>query len=422
MTLLQLSWKNLLDKPWAMFLSLLLFSLGIGLISLLLLLDHQLQEKFEKNLAGIDLVIGAKGSPLQLILNSMYHIDTPTGNITLQEARPFLHPEHPLIEQAIPLSMGDNYRGYRILGTIPEILSWYDAGVARGRIWERNFEATIGAAVAQELGLELGERFHSSHGFTDDASLAHDDARAFEVVGILAPTGTVIDQLILTTTQSFWLVHEHQGQEEAVHEKDDSTAGEGAENRPPSLLEASPDREITSLLVKFRGRNFQTLNLQRTINENTEMQAASPAIEINRLFTLIGSGEQMLRALAVVITVVSGISIFIALFSSLRDRRYELALMRVMGASPARLFFLLILEGLILAGLGYLTGLAISHGGMMVVASVMKSGYRYTFDAWQFLPQEVLLLAGALLIGFLAALLPARQAARTDIAETLSGR
>jgi putative ABC transport system permease protein len=266
----------------------------------------------------------------------------------------------------------------------------------------------------------LGDRFHSSHGFTDDASLAHDDAQAFEIVGILAPTGTVIDQLILTTTQSFWLVHEHQGQE-AVHEKGDSTVIEGAVNPPPSLLEASPDREITSLLVKFQGRNFQTLNLQRTINENTEMQAASPAIEINRLFTLIGSGEQVLRALAVVITVVSGISIFIALFSSLRDRRYELALMRVMGASPARLFFLLILEGLILAGLGYLTGLAISHGGMMVVASVMKSGYRYTFDAWQFLPQEALLLAGALLIGFLAALLPARQAAQTDIAETLSG-
>ncbi len=420
MTLLKLSWKNLLDKPWAMFLSLLLFSLGIGLISLLLLLDHQLQEKFEKNLAGIDLVIGAKGSPLQLILNSMYHIDAPTGNITLQQARPLLHPKHPLIEEAIPLSMGDNYRGYRILGTIPEILSWYDAGVAEGRIWAHNFEATIGAAVAQELGLQLGDRFHSSHGFTEDASLAHDDAQAFEIVGILAPTGTVIDQLILTTTQSFWLVHEHQDQE-AVHEKGDSTVIEGAVNPPPSLLEASPDREITSLLIKFRGRNFQTLNLQRTINENTEMQAASPAIEINRLFTLIGSGEQVLRALAVVITVVSGISIFIALFSSLRDRRYELALMRVMGASPARLFFLLILEGLILASLGYLIGLAISHGGMLIVASVMKSSYRYTFDAWQFLPQEVLLLAGALLIGFLAALLPARQAAQTDIAETLSG-
>ena len=148
MNLLQLSWKNLTFKPLSMLLSVVLFALGVGLISLLFLLNNQLEKNFEKNLAGVDLVVGAKGSPLQLILSSMYHIDAPTGNITLKEARPFLNPKHPLIKQAIPLSMGDSYRAYRIVGTTPEILEFYEAEVAEGKIWKSNFEVTIGASFA----------------------------------------------------------------------------------------------------------------------------------------------------------------------------------------------------------------------------------------------------------------------------------
>ena len=127
MNLLNLSWKNLVNKPLSMMLSLVLFALGVGLISLLFLLNQQLQDKFEKNLAGIDLVVGAKGSPLQLILSSMYHIDTPTGNISIQEATPFLRPGHPLIERAVPLSLGDSHKGYRIVGTTTDILAFYNA-------------------------------------------------------------------------------------------------------------------------------------------------------------------------------------------------------------------------------------------------------------------------------------------------------
>ena len=150
------------------------------------------------------------------------------------------------------------------------------------------------------------------------------------------------------------------------------------------------------------------------------MQAATPAIEINRLFSLMNTGEQALRILAIVITFVSGLSIFISLFSSLKDRKYELALMRTMGAGPSKLFFLIILEGLLLAIMGYVIGIILSHGGMNFVAGAMKDAYRYSFSAWEFLRQEWYLLFGALAIGFLAAILPAWQASRTDIAETLT--
>ena len=117
MNLLQLSWKNLINKPLSMLLSLVLFALGVGLISLLLILNKQMQEQFDKNLAGIDLVVGAKGSPLQLILAGMYHIDAPTGNVPIQSAKAFMNPKHPLIKRGIPLSMGDSHQGYRIVGT-----------------------------------------------------------------------------------------------------------------------------------------------------------------------------------------------------------------------------------------------------------------------------------------------------------------
>ncbi len=436
MTLLQLSWKNITFKPLNTGLSIILLALGIGLISLLLLLQKQLQDNFERNLAGVDLVIGAKGSPLQLILSSMYHIDAPTGNVTLGEVRPFLRPGHPLIEQAVPLSMGDSYRGYRIVGAVPDMLAWYGGAIGQGKIWEDNFEATVGAGAARELGLAIGDQFKSSHGLMDEEDMDFDHDESFEVVGILEPTGTVLDQLILTTPQSFWLVHDHEEDDAEDHEEEahdhDHEEGEQdhdhaehehdhAEEEEKSLLAADDDREITALLVRFKSRtNFQALNMQRAINENTDLQAATPAIEINRLFSLLSVGEQVLRALAVVIIIVSGLSIFISLFSSLRERRYELALMRVMGASRSRLFFLIVLEGLLLAAIGGALGLLLSHGSMQLVAGFMEEAYRYRFSPWQFLPAEGWLLAGALLLGFIAAALPAVQASGTDISETLA--
>lgn len=470
MNTFQLSWKNLRYKPLSTLLILVLFSLGVGLISLLLLVENQLRENFEKNLAGVNLVIGAKGSPLQLILSSMYHIDAPTGNITLKEARPFLNPKHPFIDQAIPISLGDNHKGYRLVGTSQDILKLYKAQVASGKVWERNFEVNIGANVAKELNMKIGDEFKSSHGFVDEVDMKHDHAQAFKVVGILAPTGSVIDQLLLTTTQSFWLVHEHgeeehqedegeedheheadhdhdadKGHSEEDHEKDkhseheqddhDHKAGEHEEHDhegddhdheaalnaiPKPIFAENDSAEITSLLIKFKALNFQTLNMQRNINENTDLQAATPAIEIARLYTLMGTGEQVLRLLAAVIIFVAGLSIFISLYSSLKERKYELALMRVMGAAQKKLFFLLITEGILLALMGFVIGTLLSHLGMQLLASFMKDAYRYSFTAFQFLPQEWFLLIGALLFGFIAAVIPAVQASRTDISETLT--
>ena len=473
MNLLQLSWKNIINNRLSTILSLILFALGVGLISLLLTINHQVQDKFDKNLAEIDLVIGAKGSPLQLILCNMYHIDNPTGNVFISEVKPFLKPGHPLIETSIPISVGDSHKGYRIVGTTHDILTLYKGELREGSIWQRPMEVVVGATVAGQLDLKLGDEFKSSHGLIEDPNLVHDDAHSLRVVGILNSSGSVLDQLILTSTESVWNVHDHAPEmpempeetpqneatsdnhdhaghdhdhdhghdhdnhdhdgdgkpDHAAEDHDDHAGHDHANHDHDHDADASfsqkplwemEDKEITALLIKYKGRSFQTLNLPRNINDNTDLQAAVPAIEINRLYSMMGVGMDALEWLARIIVLVSGLSIFISLFSSLRERKYELALMRVMGATPGKLFLLIILEGLLLAFLGYILGMLLSHLAMGLLGGYMSDAYKYSFQAWSFLKEEGYLLLGALGIGLIAAIIPAIQARNTDISETLT--
>jgi putative ABC transport system permease protein len=422
MNLLKLAWKNLTAKPLSMLLSLLLFALGTGLVALLLLLNQQLQEKFDKNLANIDLIIGAKGSPLQLVLCNMYHVDNPTGNVDIADIKPFLNPNHPLLAKAVPVSVGDSYKGYRIVGSTLDFPELYHAQLHEGRLWQSTMEVAIGATVAAKAQLHIGDTFLSAHGLVDAEEMLemHRTDVRFKVVGIFAPTGSVLDQLILTNTQSIWAVHEHEAQETAAGHEHAHDASPLAHLDSITDLRQAPERQITALLLRFKGRNAQTLNMARGINENTKLQAASPAIELNRLYSMMGAGETLLRAIALVIMAVSGISIFISLYNSLKERRYELSLMRVMGASPRRLFLLIILEGTLLSLVGCAIGIALGHVGMELLAGVMESTYRYTFSGWVFLKEETYLLLAAMGIGLLAAVLPALQAFSMDISATLS--
>jgi len=372
----------------------------------------------------------------------MYHIDDPTGNVKIKDVKPFLSGRNPLIEKAIPLSLGDSYKGFRIVGTTQDYPELYNVKINEGKIWKNNFEATIGADVAKIVNLKIGDTFYSTHGFLSDGMNGHDHGE-FKVVGIFQKSNSVIDQLILTTTQSIWEVHanhdepvitedstateetdNHEGHDHAAHEGHDHHDHDGHNHaaEPKPLIE-EVDQEITSILIKFKEsskKSFQALTMLRGINENTEVMAASPAIELNRLYDNMSLGESFLRNLAMIIVFVSGLSIFISLFSSLRDRKYELALMRVMGATPSKLFILIILEGLLLAVIGYVIGIILSHLGMSIFAGQMEDKYHYSFTAMKFLKEEFYLLGGALLIGFIAAVIPAIQAFKTDISQTLT--
>ncbi len=414
MNILKIAIKNILKNPLNLLMSTVLFGLGVGLITFLLLFNTQLKEKFDKNLANIDLVVGAKGSPLQLILCNMYHIDYPTGNIDIKDARPVLRDSHPLIEQAIPLSLGDNYKSYRIVGTNHDFIGLYKGKIAQGQLWKKDLEVTIGSVVAIETGLKIGDKFSSAHGFNMDDHI-HDN-QSFIVVGVLEGTGSVMDQLIMTNTASIWKVHSHEEGEDHDHADHDHDH----DNSNAHLLQHT-DQQITAVLIQYRNKtNFQALNFGRNINDNTEMQAASPAIEINRLYNMIGIGTDVLHGLAILIACVSALFIFIMLFKSMRERKYELAIMRVLGAGRSKLFLLIIFEGLLLAMIGYVIGILIGHAGMELVSKFLKADFRYTFTGMRWIPEEIYLLAAALILGLIAAIIPAFQAAKTDINKTLT--
>lgn len=425
MQFFKLAFKNLFHRPLNLALSLILFALGVGLISFLLLFNAQVKEKFEANLAGIDLVIGAKGSPLQLILCNMYHIDNPTGNIKIKDAKAFLNPRHPLLKKSVPLSLGDNYRSFRIVGTNHDILSLYGGQIKEGSLWKKDLEVTLGATVAHKAGLKIGDAFVSSHGFDEDPDLAHDHAK-FKVSGILKGTGTVLDQLILTNTASIWEMHAHAEAAAEDHEDHDHSHAAADtldphehDNSNLDLL-AHPEEQITSILVQYKSAsNYQALNMPRAINENTSMQAASPAYEINKLYDMIGTGTETIRYIALLIAVVSLISIFISLYQSMKQRKYELALLRVMGSSRAGLFLLILIEGLGIAFLGWLCGMVLSHVGMSILGNYLTEDFGYDFQAWVLLEEEWYLFFISLALGAVAALVPAWKAANTDINQTL---
>jgi putative ABC transport system permease protein len=413
MNLFQISWRNLTDKPLSSFLSGLLMTFGITIISLLLLLNKQLDDQFRKNIKGIDMVLGAKGSPLQLILSSIYQIDSPVGNIPLDEAERLTR--NPMIKTAIPLAMGDNYKSFRIIGTNKKYLDHFEATVGQGHLFEKDLDVVIGPRVANGAGLKLGDTFSGAHGL-DQEGEEHADSK-YKVVGILNPTNTVTDQLILTPVSSVWAIHEH-GHGEAGAGPHAEEADHDAEAHEGEEAHDEEPREITSMLIKFR--NPMGMMLARGINTNSKLQAALPNIEINRLFSLLGVGVETLRGLAIAIMLISGISVFVSLYNSLKERRYEMALMLSMGATRAQLFGMLVLEGLVLALIGFILGVVFSRIGLWLFSSTVSSEYHYDLSEFSILPEEWVLLGVAILIGLLAAALPALGVYRMNISRTLA--
>lgn len=424
MSVIKLVWNYLLAKPLNTVLNIVLLALGIAVITLLLLFNNQLQENISRNGRGIDLVVGAKGSPLQLILCNIFHIDFPTGNIKLNEAERIA--KNRLIKQAIPLALGDSYNGFRIVGTNQLYADLYEMQLQEGVWWKKNLEVTIGSNVAAIGKLKIGDAFASAHGMTEGGH-SH-DAHQFKVVGIMKPSNTVIDNLIFTNVESVWIMHEEHAEGEEVdhhHDDDADHDHEVAVDFKPSVLVPSVSandstHEITAMLLDYRSP-MGAVQMPRMVNSQSSLQAASPAFETARLFSILGVGVDILMAFAYVLIFISALSIFIALYNSLKERRYDLAIMRSMGASRLKLVFTILLEGMVLTVLGSLLGLALGHGVLALMTNLVEETQKAGVTALVFYTEEWILLAGSLLLGLLCAIIPALQAYRTDISKVLAG-
>lgn len=400
MKTLALAWTYLWSRPLAAALNLLLLSLGLASITFLILVSNQLDKAFERDLQGIDLVVGAKGSPMQLILSGVFHIDAPTGNVPLKAVLEL--EKHPLVAQVIPLSLGDSFQGFRIVGSSHDYIAHYRAQLAQGKLWTQPMQVVLGAVSARKLGMTVGQTFVGSHGLAAGGH-AHGE-NFYTVVGVLATSGSVLDRLILTDSASVWQVHE-------VH-------GKAEEETKEHLLE---QREVTLALLRYK-TPLAAMSLPRYVNGSTGMQAAAPAIEITRLLSMLGLGTDVLRAFAGVLLLTAGLSVFIALWSAVRERRGDLALLRMLGAPPIKLASLLLLEalwlGLLAAALGLLAGqgMAIALGWLLRLDNSLLIGGMVWPKALSLVP------AIALAVSMLAALLPALGAYRVSVLELLQGR
>ncbi len=391
------------SRPLAAVLNVLLLALGLASINFLLLVQHQVQNSFERDLQGIDVVVGAKGSPLQLILAGVFHIDVPSGNIPLVDVREL--EKNPQVKKLIPISVGDSFAGYRIVGTTVDYINLYNAKMDKGQMWTQPMQAVAGysaAAAMAQRGLQPGTPFVGNHGLGEKGH-PHGEA-PYNLVGTLQKCDCVLDRLILTMTESVWQVHEK------------ATALNASDQQ--ALEEA---REVTMAIIQYTSP-MAAVSFPRFVNTTTDMQAAAPAVEMTRLFKLLGVGADVLRGFAAVLLLIATISLLIALWNALRERQADWAMLRMLGAPPRRIASVLVWQALILTALGGVSGLLLGHLLTGLVGYMLSADKSIPITGWLWLPEQLWVLCATVLLALLAALLPVWQAYRLDVLKILQTR
>lgn len=423
MTSLGLAARQLARRPVETGLNAVIMGLGVAMITLVLLAHDQFGERLARDARGIDLVVGAPGSPLQLTLAAVYHVDVPPGNMPLA-AREHIARDA-AVETVIPLALGDNYRGFRIAGTEPAYARHYGAEVTVGRLWQRSMEAVIGAEVARRTGLAPGDRFAAAHGL---GAGGQDHGYApYEVVGVFDDTGSVLDRLILTAVASVWDIHErdHVGSAERTHDGDGDSDhahehehAQAAGSDPSAAPAPGGERRVTALLVRYASP-IAASRVPEMIQRETPWQTAEPAFQSARLMSLIQPAVAGLRVFGALLVLASLLAVFAVLYQNLRERRYDLAVMRAIGARRVDVFRLTLIEGLLMVGLGLAVGLALGHGATAAAGAWLAEGRALGLTGRDWAPGQTALVLGVILAGTLTAALPAWLAARIEAASTL---
>lgn len=394
MNLLYLALQSLRQRALHTFLCVLMTAFSVMAGVMIILASGHVHDRIERDTAGVDLVVGAPGSPLQIILSSLYHIDIPTGNLEASVAADIAR--DPAVAQSIPLALGDNVKGFRIAGTTPDFIALYGGVYDTGQVWQGLMQAVAGATAAHALGMSPGTRFSGAHGLAEGG---HHHEETYQVTGILKPTGTVIDRLILTSVASVQDLHEHA--HDHHHEDDEHAEG-----------------EITALLVKVRSPR-DLINFPRALNRDGLAVAASPAMELARITSALGLSSRIVMGVAVGLMLMAALSIFSGLASSLQTRAHDIAVMRLLGMPRHKIFALMMLESFLTTMAGLLAGLAAGHIGFAAMADIVPSLQASQATGAVVYISEVYLAGAVLLAGLCAALVPACRAFRLDAGRLL---
>ena len=372
--------------------SILLMILGVTIITLSVLVNQITKNTFTKNNPNLDVVVGAKGSPLQLVLSSIHHIDIPTGNISYKNAKKIM--KHPAIKFGVPISLGDNFQNYRIVGTDKKFLKLYDAELEIGSIWEKPMQSVIGSNVANFTKLKIDKFFVGSHGLIDTGDI-HSE-QPYKVVGILKKTGTILDNLIITSLDSVWNLHSNQN----------------------DILKNSDNLEVTALLLKYKNKT-SVFSFPRLINKNTSMQAASPNLEISKLFKLTGGAHKIINYLSIIIVSLSFAGILFTLLNNINERKYDLAILRTLGFTMERIFSIILIEGMTISILGSFIGLILGGIVYKCIEFFSLLGRNIVTGQLDFIYEILTIWFVILIISFLTCLIPCIKVYKQNIRNTL---
>jgi putative ABC transport system permease protein len=410
MSLWHIAWGYLWSRKLTTLLTVLSVALGVGLIYSVLTLREETRKRFEEEGQSFDIVVGAKGSPLQLVLSSLYFMDMPTGNIRLSDYETIK--KHEDVKAAFPISMGDTYRGFRIVGTIPAIFDyvWTNPitgaerktfNLADGRYFERPMEAVVGSAVARVEGLKVGDTFIGAHGFMELGELGHSHEKdPYTVVGVLQPSGTPNDRAIFCSQDSVW----------EVHKKDE--AGDGGD---------LASDEVTAVLVELESPTLR-FQFEEYVNDNLNAMATVPIEKIANLYeSILGTAKSVLLAVGYLVVVISAISILIGLYLSILQRKRDLAVMRALGASASEIVGSVLIEAFLVTVLGVVAGWLVGNAVSWGIGLYLARNYGLTIGIFGMPTNEELgAFAIVALVGIFAGIAPAWQAYRTDVARDLA--
>lgn len=409
-------------------------AVGVALVAGILTLRLESEKAFSQKDTGFELIVGAKGSPLQLVLNTMYHLGTPVGNFPLEVYEKLSKDRR--VKFMLPMVFGDNVGGFKVIGTSPDIFTRFEykkdqkIELSLGKGFTQNHEIVLGAMVAQTLNLKVGDSVSVRHGLQEQAPGAHDHGKMV-VVGILQPTRTAIDKGVFCTMYTVWDVHYHEYKEaqeaaEAVMNAEqkasaDSTAHSEEHHDHGEHEHAIPAEftSITSVAVKLKSPVFFEA-FTRSVNEGTSAQAAMPIREIMGLFEIVGSINGLLLGISYLVIIIGAISIFVALYNSLAERRREIAILRSLGARRRTIFALIISEAIVIGGLGGVMGIILARAALYLGKTTLAQQIGGNLEFAALYGFDALLLAGVIILSAAVSLLPAIKAYRTDVAQNLS--
>lgn len=450
MNLLTIAFKSIQQRWVPSFLTSLSVALGISLMIAVIILNGVVTNIFQQSGSGYDLVVGAKGSDLQLVLSTIYHIDNPIENLPWRFYKELK--ELPYVERAIPVNIGDTTEvgNFPIVGTTPQyLLVDYVPGKqfqVKGDGLQGTWDAVIGSQVARKNGWTIGSQFKMVH--SGQADHVHDEL--FTVRGVLAPTGTPNDRTVFVHIDGFFALAGHDkpideaiareakfyGESEAqvreFYKKDleeiarhqHEEEGDHAHHHHHHHALSDLQKEVTSVLIVMKGEGYQAANatnlLQNKLKDGFQAQGANTVQVMSRLLTnLVGNVRLAFLYLTGLIIIVSGIGIFVSIYNSMADRKKEIAVMRALGARRQTVLSIIMLESMLLCVLGGLGGILLGHGLVFIASPLIEARSGLLIDPVAFDPLELVVIPGLIGMAMLIGLIPGLTAYRTDVAEAL---